>query len=387
MYKRHCENELRDLAAQYPVVTVTGPRQSGKTTLVRYVFSSKPYVNLENPDSRELADSDPRRFLSQYPEGAVLDEIQRCPVLLSYIQVIVDESGQKGMYILTGSLQLELHEAVTQSLAGRTALLSLWPMSLAELSSAAIELSLDEYLLLGGFPRVHQDQLNPTKAYRNYFQTYVERDLRTLINVKDLSQFQRFVRLCAGRIGHLVNFEGLSSEVGVSSHTIKNWISILETSFVTFRLAPYFENLGKRLVKSPKLYFCDVGFACYLLGIETLEQLARDPLRGQLVENLVVLELTKLRQAQGLDPNLYFFRDAHGHEVDVIFKSANQLIPIEVKSAKTFNKRFLQQLNYFRSLVGERCPAAYLVYDGDLEQIVGGIELLNFRKVGQALLR
>ena len=380
MYERTIEKELKNLAKSYPIVTVIGPRQSGKTTLVRHSFPNKPYANLEAVDTQELATQDPRGFLKRFPEGAILDEIQRCPALLSYIQLIVDERDQKGMFILTGSHQIELHQAITQSLAGRTALLTLLPMSLTEIKSAGFNLTLDEVLLRGGYPRIYKDDLDPTKAYRNYFQTYIERDLRQLIHVKDLSQFQNFVRLCAARVGQLINFSSIGGEIGVSSKTVKEWISILEASFILFRIQPYFENFGKRIVKSSKLYFADVGLVCYLLGIQNLEQLERDPLRGQLVENLVVLELTKRRLNQGLDPQLYFFRDTHGHEVDLIFKSANLLIPIEIKSSQTFNSSFLKNLKFFQSLVGERAPHSYVVYAGEQQQVGDVFSLINFQQ-------
>jgi|694.fasta_scaffold07306_19 predicted AAA+ superfamily ATPase len=375
--------ELKSVAKSYPVVTVLGPRQSGKTTLVKHVFPKKPYVNLEALDIQEMAELDPRAFLEQYPKGAILDEIQRVPKLLSYIQVIVDESDHKGLFILTGSHQLELHQAITQSLAGRTALLCLLPLSLSELSKSDIHLSLDEVLLRGGYPRIYKDQLDPTKAYRNYFQTYIERDLRQLIHVKDLMQFQRFVRICAGRIGQLLNLESLGNDTGVSAPTIKEWISILEASFIIFRLCPYFENFGKRLVKSPKIYFTDVGLASYLLGIETTEQVSRDPLRGHLVENLVVLELMKARLNQGLDPQLYYFRDSQGHEVDLIFQSGGNLVPIEIKAAKTFNTDFLKNIDFFKNLVGSRCSSSVIVYAGDREQRLGTTQVLNYKNVAK----
>lgn len=371
-------NELLELAKSYPVVTLLGPRQSGKTTLVKLAFPSKPYVNLEAIDIREIAKLDPRGFLNQYPNGAILDEIQRAPELLSYIQVIVDENPSKGLYILTGSHQVELQQAVSQSLAGRTALLQLLPMSLEELNNANIEISLDEALIKGGYPRIFKDNLDPTKAYRSYFQTYVERDLRQLINIKNISQFQRFVHICAGRIGQILNLEGIGGDVGVSSHTIKEWMSILESSFIIFRLLPYYENFGKRLIKSPKLYFTDVGLASYLLGIENTTQMARDPLRGSLVENLVILELIKYRLNQGKDSQLYYFRDAHGHEIDVIFQTGSKLIPIEIKAAATFNKSFLKNLNFFEKLVGERCTYSALIYAGEQQQLIGKCKLLPY---------
>lgn len=381
MFKREIANELRTAAKEYPVVTVMGPRQSGKTTVVQTVFPEKKYANLEEPDTREFATLDPRGFLERYPEGAILDEIQRAPELLSYIQVIVDKSKQKGMFILTGSHQLELHQAITQSLAGRTALLKLLPLSLTELAKANIDLTLDEYLLNGFFPRIYNDKLNPTKAYRNYFQTYVERDVRQLIQIKDLSTFQRFMKLCAGRIGQILNVHSLSGDVGVSSHTINEWLSLLEASFIIIRLQPYFENFGKRIIKSPKLYFTDVGLATYLLDIETLEQINRDPLRGALVENLIILELYKARLNQGLDPQLYYFRDNHQHEIDVIFKKSQQLIPIEIKASKTIANDFFKGLNYFSKLIGSRCEQGYLVYAGEQQQRVDKFKVINYKEI------
>ncbi|MFI5334818.1 MAG: ATP-binding protein [Chlamydiales bacterium] len=385
MYKRTLAVELEALARSYPVVTVMGPRQSGKTTLARHTFPGMAYVNLEELDIQALATEDPRGFLEQYPEGAILDEIQRVPALLSYIQVIVDEKQKKGMFILTGSHQMELHQAISQSLAGRTALLNLLPMSLEELSNAGFDLSVDEALLKGGYPRIYKDALDPTKAYRNYFQTYIERDLRQLIHVKDLLQFQRFIRICAGRIGQLLNLEGISNEVGVSSQTIKEWISILEASFVILRLQPYFENFGKRMVKAPKLFFTDVGLATYLLGIENAAQVSRDPLRGNLIENLIVLELFKARLNKGLDPQLYYFRDAHGHEVDLIFQRGHSLVPIEIKAARTFNAEFLKNLDYFQRLAPDRCDKGFLIYTGSQEQSIDKFVLLNYLHAASAL--
>jgi predicted AAA+ superfamily ATPase len=380
MFKREIANELRAAAKEYPVVTVTGPRQSGKTTVVQALFPEKKYANLEEPDTREFATLDPRGFLERFPEGAILDEIQRTPQLLSYIQAIVDKTKQKGMYILTGSHQLELHQAITQSLAGRTALLKLLPLSLTELAKADIDLTLDEYLLNGFFPRIYNDKLNPTKAYRNYFQTYVERDVRQLIQIKDLSTFQRFMKLCAGRVGQILNAHSLSGDVGVSSHTISEWLSLLEASFIIIRLQPYFENFGKRIIKSPKLYFTDVGLATYLLDIETTQQINRDPLRGALVENLVILELYKARLNQGLDPQLYYFRDNHQHEIDVIFKKSQQLIPIEIKASKTIANDFFKGLDYFSELVGTRCHEGFLVYGGEQQQRIEKFKVINYKE-------
>ncbi len=383
MYRRAMAPKLLSLVKQYPVITLTGPRQSGKTTLVRSLFPKKEYANLEALDVQERAQADPRSFLEQFPDGVILDEIQRVPSLLSYIQVIVDESPQKGKFILTGSHQIELHQAITQSLAGRTALLCLLPLSLGELSEAHIEQSLDEIMIRGGYPRIYNDNLDPTESYLSYFQTYIERDVRQLVHIKDLAAFQRFIRILAGRIGQVVNYEGMAGDVGVSSKTIKEWLSILEASFILFRLQPYFENFGKRIIKAPKIYFTDVGLASYLLGIETVEQIRRDPLRGNLVENLVVLELLKARLNQGRDPKLYYFRDAHGHEVDVIFQSANILTPIEIKAGKTFHTDFLKNVLFFQKLVDDRAPEGFIVYTGEQEQKIGSCRLINYTHATQ----
>ncbi|MGE3954413.1 MAG: ATP-binding protein [Parachlamydiales bacterium] len=385
MYKREIEAELEELAKGYPVITVTGPRQSGKTTLVKQVFPDKPYVNLEDPEALAVAVNDPRAFLRRFPKGAILDEIQQAPRLLSYIQVIVDEAGQMGMFILTGSHQLRLHESVTQSLAGRTALLFLLPLSLSELTQSGIELSLDEALYTGGYPGIYSRRLTPTRTYRNYFQTYIQRDLHQLMHVKDLTQFKRFVGLCAGRIGQLVNYDSLAGDVGVSPATVREWLSILEASFIIIRLQPYHENFGRRIIKSPKLYFTDVGLACYLLGIKNTTHVARDPLRGNLIENLVLLELMKTRLNRGLDPHLFYWRDAHGNEVDFLFQDARELIAIEVKGAQTYNQRLAKGLLSFQDLVGKRCPKAYLIYAGEQEQAVGEIELINYKQAGRVL--
>lgn len=387
MYYRDLSEELLRMAQSYPVVTLIGPRQSGKTTLVQEIFGDKPYVSLENIDERSFAQEDPRGFLGRYSDGVVLDEIQRCPMLLSYIQGIVDSKQTKGMFILTGSHQLELQGAVSQSLAGRTAILNLLPLSLKELqaSKASVDNGLDGLLLEGMFPRIYNDKLDPTKFYRNYVQTYVERDVRQMVNVKDLALFQQFLKLCAGHVGQIFNAHSLSNAVGVSSHTIKQWLSILEASFLVMRLQPYFENFGKRIIKSPKLYFTDVGLASYLLDIGSKEQVARDPLRGALVENLVVTECVKARYNKGYDSNLYYFRDNNGNEVDIVFKRGSELLPIEVKSSQTFHKEYLKGLKYFKALAGERCRNGYLIYAGEQEQRVNDFEILHYHKTYQAI--
>lgn len=379
MFLRHLQKKIIKLAGDYPVLTLLGPRQSGKTTLVKESFPGKPYVNLEMPETRELADTDPHGLLKKFPSGCIFDEIQNVPKLLSYIQVLVDETQLKGMFILTGSHQLLLHQKISQSLAGRTVLLNLLPMSIQELGDAGFDLNVDEYLYQGFYPRIYKDKLEPTIAYRSYLQTYIERDVRDLIGVKDLVQFQRFMKLCAGRIGQVLNMESIGNEIGLSGHTVKNWLSILEASFVIIRLQPYFENFGKRIIKSPKLYFIDVGIAAYLLGIESVGQAERDPLRGNLFENLVLMELVKARFNQGLEPSFYFFRDSHMNEIDLIFKRGDQLIPIEIKSSATYNQSFLKRLKFFKSLIENRCQEGYLIYSGDAEQQLHNFHLINYK--------
>lgn len=381
MYKRTLSTQLSLLAKQYPVVSVMGPRQSGKSTLVKLTFPAMDYANLEEPDLRLLAQTDPKGFLNQFPDGAILDEIQNVPELLSYIQAIVDKRQTMGLFILTGSHQLLLHQAISQSLAGRIALLTLYPMTLNELNVAGIELELDEQMYHGFYPAIYHKHLNPTQAYRFYVQTYLEKDVRQISQIQNLMQFQNFIKLCAGRIGQILDYSALSNEVGVSANTIKNWISILEASYIVFRLKPYFENFGKRIIKSPKLYFTDVGLATYLLDIENPRQLARDPVRGFLVENLCILELLKYRNNRALEPNLYFFRDSHQNEVDLIVKQGHDLIPIEIKSSQTFNKSFLKGLNYFKELTKDRVPKGYVVYTGNQSQEVGEFTLLDYKDI------
>lgn len=378
--------ELKAAARKYPVITLTGPRQSGKTTLVKDVFSDKPYANLEALRTREFAEADPVGFLDRYPDGAILDEIQRCPKLLSEIQVRVDEDGRHGLFILTGSHQIGLRNVIAQSLAGRTMILHLLPMSLEELSESKIKYDLEDALYQGCFPRVYKDNLNPSKAYSNYVQTYLERDLRQMIEVKNLQLFQKFLKLCAGRIGQIFHKENLAGEVGVSAKTIGHWVSILEASYLVFLLPPFFENFGKRAIKSPKIYFCDVGLAAFLLGIESVSQMERDPLRGHLVENLVILELIKARWNQGFDHRLHFYRDSNQNEVDVLFQRGHDLIPIEIKAGKTFNRSFLKGILSFKKLIGERCQDPVIVYSGTEEQKVNNVQLLHFSHAAQAIL-
>jgi predicted AAA+ superfamily ATPase len=376
---RNMESILLALAKSYPVITLLGPRQSGKTTLVKHCFKDKPYVSLENLDTRAFAELDPRAFLGRYPNGAIFDEIQRVPSLLSYIQGAVDEHNEKGQYILTGSHQHSLHASISQSLAGRTVILKLLPLSYSELFQQHETIDINALLYQGFYPRIYQDKLNPIHFYNSYLQTYIERDLRQMINVKDLSVFQHFIKLCASRIGQIFNANSISNDLGISVHTVQQWLSILEASFVVFRLQPYFENFGKRIIKSPKLYFIDVGLAAYCLGINDLNQIDRDPLRGNLVENFVIAEILKRQYNQGLEPNLYFYRDSNQREVDLVIKRGHELYPVEIKSSQTFNPNFLDGIKYFQTLVNPRAPKGYLVYTGQEEQQINTISVINYR--------
>ncbi len=377
MIRRDMTSELKEAAREYPVVTIFGPRQSGKTTLVQMTFPRKPYRSLEDPDVRMVAERDPRGFLADLPEGGILDEIHRLPKLLSYIQGITDQKKKKGMFILTGSHQPELHYAVSQSLAGRSAVLTLMPFTLRELRNYRKRWKTFDLIVMGALPRLHQEKLKPNRFFNSYIQTYVERDVRALINLKDLDRFQQFLLLLAGRIGHIMNYNALSTDVGVSSTTIKNWISALKASFLVFSLPPFYENIRKRVIKSPKIYFTDTGLACFMLGIESAEQAARDPLRGALYENLVILEILKTRMNRGQRPELYFYRDTHGNEVDLIIRSGRKLHTMEIKSGATFTNEYLKGIIHFGKVVGSRLGSSTVFYNGNSEMRVHDVRICN----------
>ena len=378
--RREIEWEFRSLLGKYPAITITGPRQSGKTTLAQMVCGDASYYNLEAPDVRAAALADPRAFLGRQKTAVVLDEIQRAPDLLSYIQVHIDKDDRPGRFILTGSQQFEVMSRVSQSLAGRTAILKLLPFTISEQARYGRNNNVDDFLLSGFYPRLYDKKLDSTRAYRNYFETYVERDLKQLAHLKDLSLFEKFVRLCAGRIGSVFVASGLANDVGVSVPTITAWASLLEASYILFFLQPFYENIGKRLIKAPKVYFYDVGLASYLLGIETLSQVERDPLRGPLFENMVVMELLKKRFNRGLASNLFFYRDNNGNEVDILLKKGNRFVPCEVKVSQTFAPDFLKGLRYLKKIMPKRVSEGYVIYGGDQEHSLDGFKVINFRK-------
>ncbi len=383
MIMRDITNEFLTQLREYPIVTVIGPRQAGKTTLVRSVLPEYEYVSLETPETRQFALDDPKAFLKRYAGNVIFDEVQRVPHLLSYLQGIVDQSGRQGQFVLTGSHQLELRAAITQSLAGRTGILHLLPLSIAELAAAGIRFDdFAEYIHHGFLPRVYDQQQRPYTAYANYYQTYVERDVRQLIHLKDANLFEKFIKLLAGRVGQIINYQSLASDVGVDSKTIKQWLSILEASFIVFALPPYFENFGKRIIKSPKYYFTDTGLLSYLLDIEKAAQVARDPLMGSLFENLVVLEALKTRYNQGLSANLYFFRDYQGNEIDLLFKSGSQLTGLEIKAAATWNSSFKKGLQRF-SDTNAALTRRYVVYSGERMAFSDGVEALPYTNVAE----
>ena len=386
MITRDIEATLCKLLEGFPIVTLTGPRQSGKTTLARAVFTSKPYVSLEDPDVRRLALDDPRGFLGRFPDGAVLDEVQRAPELLSYLQTRVDADGRMGLFLLTGSQQFGLLSGVTQSLAGRTAFIELLPFSIHELERAgARPASLDEMLFTGGYPPLYDRGLSPRSWLSAYVTAYVERDVRQFLKVLDLEAFQRFVRLCAGRSGQILNLSSLATDCGITHNTAKAWISVLEASYILFQLRPHHANFSKRLVKAPKIYFYDTGLLCWLLGIQAPDQLAAHPLRGSIFETLVVSELVKTRFNLGERASLHFWRDSNGNEVDVIADVGSRLMAIEIKSGQTLNRDFFTGLERWQTLAGDLATSPALVYGGTEIHTHRGVHVYGWNDTGRVL--
>lgn len=385
MIPRKVEEYIRSLLGGFPIVTITGPRQAGKTTLSRLIFSDKPYASLEDPDVRQAAMDDPRSFLGRFPDGAVLDEVQRCPDLLSYLQAMVDADGRMGLFILTGSQQFGLLSRITQSLAGRTAFVELLPFSAAELiQSGKAPGSLDEALIKGGYPPLYDRDIAIRAWFGAYVTAYIERDVRQLLKIQELDTFQHFVRLCAGRTGQLLNLSSLSTECGINHNTAKAWVSVLEASYIVFRLRPHHSNFNKRLVKMPKLYFYDTGLVSWLLGIQTPQQLEAHPLRGNIFETFIVSELMKSRLNTGERPNLYFWRDSNGNEVDVIIENGTRLIPLEIKSGKTVVRDSFSALGKWMALAGDLSLNPTLIYGGSECYSHKGVRVIGWRESGSA---
>lgn len=382
MIPRQAAETILRLSAGFPIVAITGPRQSGKTTLARATFPNKPYVSLEYPDTRAFADSDPRAFLEGYPDGAILDEVQRCPDLFSYLQGIVDEDGRMGLFVLTGSQQFDLRSRITQSLAGRVGMVQLLPFSHIELVSVGkAPAELEKAMYLGYYPALHDRNIAPGDWQPGYVATYLERDLHQLINVRDLNAFQLFLRMCAARTGQLLNLSSLASDCGITHNTAKAWLSVLEASYIIFLLHPHFRNFNKRLTKTPKLYFYDTGLVCWLLGIRDESQLATHAMRGALFETWVIAELMKGRFNRGLPANIYFWRDSTGNEIDILVDQGELLSPIEVKAGKTIAADFFNALRKWCVLAGKAAGPATLVYAGTDKQTRTDITILPWHDI------
>lgn len=379
---RSAQKILKDLAKQFPALVITGPRQSGKTEITKAVFPNKPYVSLEDIDIRNFAMEDPRGFLNQYKDGAIFDEVQRAPDLFSYLQGFIDKNKESGRYILTGSQQFGLMTGVTQSLAGRVAEISLLPFSYLELKEEKREpKTIEELLFKGLYPPIYDHDYSPEIWLNNYIDTYVERDVRQLINVRDLSNFQRFLTMCAARTGQILNLSSLANDCGITHGTAKAWISVLEASYIVHLLQPHHKNFNKRLIKAPKIYFYDVGLASRLLGIERPEQLATHSMRGALFETWVVSELLKYRFNQGKRSNLYYWRDKTGNEIDIIVDQGEQLFPIEVKSGQTVTKDYFKNITRFLDLAGNTAEYSALIYGGEKGQGREKTEVIGWKDI------
>lgn len=381
---RELSSVLEEAYRYFSVITVTGPRQSGKTTLIRNLFPHLPYYSLESLDIRSFAENDPIAFLNQNEEGMILDEVHNAPDLLSYIQGIVDEHPDK-RYILSGSSQFAMLKRVTQSLAGRTAVFELMPLSYSETKDLTADVPLDKLLFNGFYPAIYSGRNVPEFLYPAYMKTYLDRDVRDLLQIKDMMQFHIFIKLCAGRIGFLFKASELANEIGVSPNTITSWLSVLQASYIVTLLPSYFENTSKRLTKMPKLYFLDTGLACYLLGIESPEQLSRDKMRGALFENFVVTEALKQRYNQGKESNLYFYRDSNQNEIDLLLKRNTRLYGIEIKSSMTYHKDFEKALKRIDEWVKAPVDGKAVVYAGNFENTAGEIKLLNYTNMDEVL--
>lgn len=385
--KRELSSRIKDAAKEFSVLAILGPRQAGKTTLAKQVFPKHTYLSLEDLDLRSLALSDPRRFLRDYPseKGVILDEIQYAPQLLSYIQTIVDEEKKKGFFILTGSQNFLITEAITQTLAGRIAIMTLLPLSIAEIEAAKLlPKKIETAIFTGSYPALYAEELSISRLYQNYTLTYLERDVRQIKNIPDLALFRKFIGLCAGRTGQIINYTSLGNDCGIDDKTVKAWLSLLEASYIIFFLQPYYNNFGKRLIKAPKLYFVDTGLACSLLRIKSANELLNHSMRGALIETFVISDL--LKQEYNLEhlPSLYFWRDQTGNEIDCIIDHGNTVVPVEIKASKTVIPTYFKELNRWREITAKE-GSSYVIYGGSENQHWPDGQVVSWRSMGQLI--
>ena len=386
MFERVIKNKVLNSFKKFPIVGICGPRQSGKTTLVKQIFKDLPYINLEDPSLRTLIKQDPKGFLNNYQKGLIIDEIQYIPDLLSYLQLYSDAKEKPGQYVITGSQYFLLNEKIAQSLAGRISIVTLLPLSYPEMKQA-LSKNIDIYSLIfkGFYPRLHKYRIDSYEFYSNYVQTYVEKDLRQIQNITDLSAFQRFIKLCAGRIGQILNLSSLAIDCGISHVTARKWISVLEASYILYILKPYYSNFNKRIIKAPKIYFYDTGLASYLLDIKLPDQLQTHYAKGALFENYVVSEIVKYRFNKGLNPDLFYLRNKTGQEIDIVLEKSNKMHLIEIKASSTINSSFMNNINYWKEFISD--AKSFLIYNGTdfNKSIFKGTSILNWRELYEAL--
>ncbi len=370
------------MAKKMPAIALTGPRQSGKTTLLKTAFPNYDYVNLEHPPTRALALNDPDQFLSQFTKGVIIDEVQRAPELFSYLQVIIDKQKKMGQFILSGSQNFLLLENISQSLAGRVALFNLLPFSYTEMKTGNLKIkNVEQLIFKGSYPAMYDRKIAPNMYYPFYLNTYVERDVRQLVNIQNLSLFETFIKLLAGRVGQLLNLSEIGNALGIDHKTVKKWLSVLETSFIVYLIQPYHKNFNKRLIKTPKLYFYDTGLVCNLLGIDDEKQLINHWAKGGLFENFVINELLKERINKGIKPQFYFWRDSQGNEIDLLIQEKGKIKAIEIKSSQTYHPDFFKGLNYYTALSGIKKSDCFLIYAGENEMKTSNGELMNWKNI------
>lgn len=382
--KRDAQKIVKKLLGQYPAVVLTGPRQSGKSTLAKELLKGFPYVSLEDLDEREFARSDPRGFLKRFEKGGIIDEIQKLPELMSYLQSFLDNKKKKTPIILTGSAQLTLLSNVSQTLAGRTAIIELLPVSYQELKSSEVAPeSLEQLFFRGFYPRLYKEKINPSDWHQDYVKTYIERDVRDLLKIHDLGTFQKFLKMCASRAGQILNLSSLANDCGISHSTASTWLNILEATYIVFRLEPHYKNFSKRLIKSPKLFFYDTGILCFLLGIRSAVEIETHSSRGAIMENWIATEMIKTRFNAHKPRDFYFWRDSRGNEVDFVIDQGQKIVPVEIKSGRTVAPDFFKGISYWSNLAGISAGKGYLVYAGKDDQSRTGVDVLGWKSIGE----